>query len=174
MIYDKAYFESGGDASNYHGYIDGEDFKEKAKKIITILNLKKGDKVLEVGCAKGFIVNHLVDTEIDAYGMDISDYAIGESYPKNRFMVGDLLTIPYPDSFFDAIYSFDTLEHLFEAEVNPAIEELCRVALKQYHSITTSDHLIGGDNTHHCIKSIDWWREQFPKRGSIIIQYTGQ
>ena len=38
-------------------------------------NLKSGDRVLDVGCAKGFLVKDFLD-RIHVYGIDISNYAI--------------------------------------------------------------------------------------------------
>ena len=52
------------------------------KDFIKFYKLRKGDKVLDIGCAKGFFVNDLVDKGIDAYGIDISSYAIKNCHPK--------------------------------------------------------------------------------------------
>ena len=35
-------------------------------------------KVLDAGCAKGFLVEALRDRGVEAYGIDLSEYAIGE------------------------------------------------------------------------------------------------
>ena len=38
-------------------------------------------RVLDVGCGKGFLVECLRDGGVEAYGFDISEYAIGEARP---------------------------------------------------------------------------------------------
>src|SRR3972149_7064299 len=51
----------------------GEYFKDLALKLKNDYILQ-GKKVLELGCAKGFIVEDLRSMGIDAYGIDISSY----------------------------------------------------------------------------------------------------
>src|SRR5437868_9639087 len=52
-----------------------EFFGRIADEIISRVNPRT---VLDVGCAKGFLVECLRDRGVDAFGFDISDYAIGE------------------------------------------------------------------------------------------------
>ena len=60
----------------YGGYVYDGRWKSVAKRIVKEYNLKKGSKVLDVGCGKGFLVKDLINLGIDAYGLDISEYAI--------------------------------------------------------------------------------------------------
>ena len=50
-----------------------------AHSIIKYLNLNSNVKVLDYGCAKGFLVRALRLLDIDAYGCDISEYAINNA-----------------------------------------------------------------------------------------------
>src|SRR5437870_13556529 len=43
-----------------------------------IINRFNPRKVLDVGCAKGFLVECLRDRGVEAYGFDISEYAISQ------------------------------------------------------------------------------------------------
>ncbi len=56
----------------------GEFWKDKAKKIFDDFSLG-GKKVMEIGCAKGFIVEDLRGMGVDCYGLDVSAYAIGQA-----------------------------------------------------------------------------------------------
>ena len=47
-----------------------------AKDFIKYYKLKPGDKVLDIGCAKGYLIKEFLDKKIDAYGLDISKYAL--------------------------------------------------------------------------------------------------
>ena len=44
----------------------------------------KPRRVLDVGCAKGFLVEALRDRGVEAFGIDVSEYAIGEVRPDIR------------------------------------------------------------------------------------------
>src|SRR5437867_12330579 len=56
----------------------------------------KPKRVLDAGCAKGFLVESLRDRGIEAFGIDISEYAISEVRPDIRpyCRVGSLV-IPF-------------------------------------------------------------------------------
>jgi SAM-dependent methyltransferase len=114
-VYNKEYFENGLEIGisgyeNYH-WIPEKTLKE-AKAIIRLLSIKKEDSVLDFGCAKGFLVRALRDCSINAYGCDISKYALENA---------DELAKPYlKESYsnkFDFIVSRNTLEHLTEQEL---------------------------------------------------------
>src|SRR3990167_7699299 len=49
---------------------------QRSDSLIENLHLKKGDKVLDVGCGYGYLVQSLIQRGIDAQGIDISDHAI--------------------------------------------------------------------------------------------------
>ena len=171
-LYDKSYFE--GDGSNYvGGYKDEPLFLQLAHYIKEKTYPIKG-KILEIGCAKGYLVKNLRELGLDAYGCDISEYAVNESPIKEFLKVGSLINLPYKGNEFEWVYSFDTLEHLHEDEVEPAIKELLRVGEKHFHSITTPEYTVGEDKTHFCMKPISWWKEKFPIYPNIVIKHAGQ
>ena len=78
-FYDAEYFENGqgsgkGWLQNYR-WMPRRTFKE-ALAIADYLELDETSHVLDVGCAKGFIVKALRALEIKADGCDISEYAL--------------------------------------------------------------------------------------------------
>ena len=77
----KEYFD-GTRNCGYGGYYYDGRWKTVARDIINFFKLKKNDKVLDVGCAKGFLVKDLLDQGIDAYGIDVSNYAIKNCHPQ--------------------------------------------------------------------------------------------
>ena len=68
--YGREYFDGSRDYG-YGGYKYDGRWKPVAIDIIEYFNLNKGDKVLDVGCAKGFLVKDLCDLGINASGIDI-------------------------------------------------------------------------------------------------------
>ncbi len=66
-----------------------EFFGNVAERIVSLF---EPQTVLDAGCAKGILVEALVERGVDAYGIDISDHAIATASPavRDRLMVGSL------------------------------------------------------------------------------------
>lgn len=171
--YDKNYFENGTKTgvSNYNGYEDSPHYKQLANYIKEKIS-GYGGKVLEVGCAKGYIVKYLRDIGVDAYGYDISEYAVSVSPVKEYLKSGSIVKMPFKDKEFEWVYSFDTLEHLHPEEVERAVAELTRISNRQFHSITTPEYSVGEDKTHYSMFPIQWWKDKFPL--NAIIKHAGE
>src|SRR5436189_1421332 len=73
--YGEMYFD-GPREYGYGGYRYDGRWQPVAKDIVDHFGLKPGDRVLDIGCAKGFLVKDLITLDIDAYGVDISRYAL--------------------------------------------------------------------------------------------------
>ncbi|MBA1148281.1 methyltransferase domain-containing protein [Ectothiorhodospiraceae bacterium WFHF3C12] len=108
------YFDS-GDAkySNYLSY----DFDSHKNKIWTrtalSLGLSTSSRVLDFGCAKGFMVHGLRSFGIEAYGTDISPYAIRNAIePHYCYHYTNTISPLLIGNQIDTILSFHTLEHL--------------------------------------------------------------
>lgn len=88
-------------------------------------------RTLDVGCAMGFVVEGLRELGVDAYGTDISEFAVKNAPRKVRkhLRVGSLLDrLPYDDGAFDVVSALETLEHLEPEAVPAAIAEIARVS----------------------------------------------
>jgi len=91
-------------------------FNEHKERYNFALELLKGKKVLDVACGSGYGSKILSELN-DVVGMDISaeaiDYA-NKRYKnkKCKFIQGDAEDLPFPNSSFDAVVSFETIEHL--------------------------------------------------------------
>lgn len=89
LKFSKDYFD-GNRNSGYGGYYYDGRWINIAKSIIKIYKLKKNSKVLDVGCAKGFLMYDLLKVsknKIKVYGVDISSYAKSKAMPlikKNK------------------------------------------------------------------------------------------
>ena len=85
---------------------DFEDIKR------TIGSGKK--RILDIGCAKGFLLNAAKKAGWEAYGIDIS--APVAEIARKQFgldvFTGPIESAPYRNSFFDVICAFDYLEHV--------------------------------------------------------------
>lgn len=89
------------------------------------------ERVLDIGCGTGKYVAYLLSKGTHAEGVDISNKAVSlarKYYPSATFKVAPAEKLPYADKTFDAVYSFDVLEHLGDPE--KAVKEIKRVLKK--------------------------------------------
>jgi len=125
----KDYFD-GKRIYGYGGYYYDGRWKSVVKDFIKFYNLKPGDRVLDVGCAKGYLVKDFVDKKIDAYGLDISSYAIKNCHPsiKSKVIVGNALKLPFDDNSFKLVISINTVHNLSKKQCAKSIKEIMRVS----------------------------------------------
>lgn len=127
--YGQMYFD-GPREYGYGGYRYDGRWQPVAKEIISHFGLKAGDRVLDIGCAKGFLVKDLVALGIDAYGVDVSQYALMNCEPEvvGRLQIGNAESLPFPDKSFDAVLSINTIHNLSRDRCKLALKEIQRLA----------------------------------------------
>ena len=119
-------------------------------------------RVLDAGCAMGFLVETLRDRGVDAYGIDVSPYAIGKVYePIQPFCRCASITQELEEAF-DLIVSIEVLEHMPADEAQTAIENLCRHTRDILFSSSPMDYK---EATHVNVHQPDYWVEQFGRQG---------
>jgi protein-L-isoaspartate(D-aspartate) O-methyltransferase len=122
---------------NYGGYhyIPGR-WTPVAKMLVEHYALKPGDRVLDVGCGKGFQLYELAQVlpGLDVFGIDISEYAIQNSHPgiKQRIIQGCASSLPFKEKEFDLVFSLNTLHNLHNEKLCLALKEMTRVSRHQY------------------------------------------
>jgi len=93
---------------------------ETTKEFVDMLDLKPGQKVLDVGCGIGGGDFYMAENfDVDVVGIDLSvnmisfalEHAIGLKCSV-EFEVADCTKKEYPDNTFDVIYSRDTILHI--------------------------------------------------------------
>src|SRR5262245_195872 len=122
----------------------------------------KPRRVLDVGCAKGFLVESLRDRGVEAFGIDISEYAISEVRPDIRPYCRVASALDPLDCSCDLIVSIEMLEHLSEAEGRSAIANICRSTNDVLFSSTPDDVI---EPTHQNVRPRSWWIERFSEHG---------
>ena len=131
MQFGKEYFD-GTREQGYGGYRYDGRWIPIAEDIIRHFKLKPGDRVLDVGCGKGFLVKDLMKAcpGLEAFGLDISEYAVTNCEPEvvGRLHVGNANRLPFPDDSFDAVLSINTVHNLEREGCIQALKEMERVA----------------------------------------------
>jgi len=88
--------------------------------------LRKGARVLDVGCGNGKMLVPLVRAGFDAIGLDFSRGAL-LTIAGQKAVQGDARNLPFKGSAFEAAVCYDVLQHLLEGEREAAIREVHRV-----------------------------------------------
>jgi SAM-dependent methyltransferase len=115
----------------YGGYRYDGRWLPIAQEIAERYNLQPGDKVLDVGCGKAFLLYEFTRAVpgIEIAGLDISAYGIANAKEEARPFLreGNCTTLPYPDQAFDFVYSINTFHNLKVDELKAAVQEVERV-----------------------------------------------
>ena len=142
-------------------------------------NLKSNDSVLDVGCAKGFMLYDLKESipDLKVNGVDISKYAIANTKKEiSRFcQVANAISLPYDDSSIDVVISVNTLHNLNESDIKMALLEVERVkkrgsfiTLDAYRNDEEKERMEAWNLTAKTVMHANQWKEFFNDIG-----YTG-
>jgi len=141
--------------------------------------LQAGSSVLDVGCAKGFMLHDFAELipGIVVKGVDVSSYAIEHAMEdmKPHVQVADARKLPFPDKSFDLVISINTVHNLDRNDCAVALKEIERVS--RGHSFITIDayrdeeekkRMDAWNLTAKTIMHVDEWKAFFKEVG-----YTG-
>lgn len=116
---------------NYGGYRYDGRWAKVARAMADHYGLKAGDRILDVGCGKGFLLYDFTQVVpgIEVTGIDISAYAIddGKAEVRDRLQLGTAASLPFADGAFDLVYSINTLHNLHCYDLDKALREMQRV-----------------------------------------------
>lgn len=124
-----SYFD-GDRKYGYGGYYHDDRWLPVAQDIIVHYSTW-GGRILDVGCAKGFLVGALCSQLANAYGIDISRYAVVDCPHDGaigRLHLGSADDLPFPDKSFDLVLSINTLHNLPRPRLIKALQEMQRVS----------------------------------------------
>ena len=114
-----------------------------AEAMVKYYGLKPGDRILDVGCGKAFLLYDFTQARpgIEVRGLDISDYAIENSKEEVRpfLQVGHANQLPFEDRSFDLVISINTLHNLYCYDLEKALKEIQRVG-KQHRYVCVESY----------------------------------
>lgn len=141
--------------------------------------LKAGNSILDVGCAKGFMMHDMAELipGLIVKGIDISDYAVANAMPdmKPHVQVADTRKLPFPDKSFDVVISVNTVHNLERSECGQALREIERVARRgafvtvdAYRDAEEQRRMEAWNLTARTMMHVDEWKAFF-----AAVGYTG-
>ena len=115
----------------YGGYRYDGRWNPIAANIARHYGLKSGDRILDIGCGKAFLLYEFTQAVpgAEVAGLDISQYGILHAKEEVRpsLTVGNANKLPWPDNHFDFVYSINTFHNLEIPDLKAAVQEMERV-----------------------------------------------
>ena len=177
-LFTKDYYEDGvrKGISGYENYRWlPEQTIAMCREIANFIGINKNDKILDFGCAKGFIVKALNILGYDCYGCDISEYAIQNADPQTEDKVF-LCTSVNNIAPYDIIIAKDTLEHIDYATLPGLLQGLAQKCKTLFVVVPLGkDGLYcapeyEADITHVIRENKQWWEESFKNAGFKVMK----
>ena len=171
------------DGDRRHGYGGFNYFSRFWQPVIPTFKeywgLSSQSSVLDVGCAKGFMLHDLAELipGIQVKGVDVSEYAIQNAIEdmKPNVQVANATSLPFPDKSFDVVISINTVHNLDREECGRALQEIQRVSrgksfitVDAYRNEEEKERMYAWNLTAKTIMSVDEWIKFFDEVG-----YTG-
>ena len=157
-----------------------------AFSILRHLGLENCKSVLDYGCAHGFIVKALNGFGIDAYGVDVSEYAISaapQDIQDRLFKIGNTQSVSsvvneYIDvKYFDYVIAKDVFEHIRPSDLEKLLVELSGLAKNLFVVVPLGDQgryriaAYHRDITHIVAENENWWTDIFKKNGWLVEEF---
>jgi SAM-dependent methyltransferase len=115
---------------------------------------ENGVKILDAGCGEGRNLFYFINNDYDVYGIDRNPGAIqmlryvaktkNKNIDAERFQIGNIEHLPYPDNFFDLIMCISVLHFSDDLkQYYRMLSEISRVLKKEGILFVRMDSLIG-------------------------------
>jgi len=171
------------DGERNHGYGGFNYFPKFWQPVVPTFQrhweLDYNSSILDVGCAKGFMMHDLSELipGITVKGIDISEYAIDNAIDnmKPHVQVACATKLPFANKSFDVTISINTVHNLEREQCAKALQEIERVSRKgsfitvdAYRNKEEKERMYAWNLTAKTIMSVEEWVQFFKEIG-----YTG-
>lgn len=171
------------DGDRSHGYGGFNYFPRFWQPVIPTFQkhwtLTSESSVLDVGCAKGFMLHDFAELipGVKVKGIDISEYAIENAIEDMRphVKVASAVELPFPDKYFDVVISVTTVHNLEGDDLIRALQEIERVARRgsfitvdAYRDDQEKERMNAWNLTAKTVLHVNEWKSLFNEAG-----YTG-
>ncbi len=135
----------GGVAKWYDDYLGQEGTYQKEvilPNLLRVLDVKKGERVLDLACGQGFFTREIAALGVQAVGTDISPELIAKAKihaPKATFHVASAASLPFAkDREFDAVTCVLALQNM--EDISTVFKEVGRVLKKDGRFLFVINH----------------------------------
>lgn len=140
--------------------------------IVVDLGIGRGDTILDFGCAKGFLVRALRLLHYEAFGYDISEYAIASAPEDVR---------PYLNcgewylNRYNWLIAKDVLEHISHEDLSATLMLIAGAARRVFVIVPLGDGVkynapeYDKDKTHIIREDLAWWSKKFEAAGLSVV-----
>lgn len=164
--FNKKYYEDIWGTVHRHDYCDS----------LADLLISKYGKVrfLDIGTGCGMLVKTLRQKGCEAWGLEISDFAVSNSCAPDYVRKGDIRNIPFAAGSFDVVHSQGVWGYFPEEDIQKTWSECKRVGKDQEHNIDCFDTI--PEHQYMIVdKDREWWNNQFnPKVLVTCPTYDGK
>jgi len=172
-------FFDGDRKCGYGGYKYDGRWKSVAKRMRDFYNLPDNAAILDIGCAKGFMLHDFKELMPRAAvaGIDVSEYAINNAMPsvKPFLKTASAEKLPYADKTFDLVVSINSIHNLPLEKLKTALREIQRVCrgdsyitIDAWRNEQERDNLFKWVLTAETMMHVNDWKKLFAEVG-----YTG-
>jgi len=172
------YFD-GSREQGYGGYRYDGRWRPIARDIAAHFALQAGDRVLDIGCAKGFLMRDLIEAVpgSEVWGLEISQYAIEHCHAdaQHRIVRGTAQYLPFASDSFAAVLCINVVHNLERDACVAALREIQRVSggrayvqVDAYRDDSERDNFLDWVLTAQTYGKPDLWLDLFREAG-----YTG-
>ena len=134
-------------------------FTNVADKVVTLIGAKR---VLDVGCARGLLVQALAVAGVDAHGSDISETAVASAHPDVRGRLSVATAVDPIEGSWDLVSCIEVVEHMSPLDADTAIANMCAVTERVFFSSGPGDY---AEPTHVNVRPPAEWAAAFAERG---------
>ncbi len=165
-LFDRAYFDGGNSFGGYQSYRDFPCHETTARAVLA----RRPENVLELGCARGYVIKRLHDSGVPAAGWDVSRHAVltraAHSVNHADALDPECWT-NLAERQVDLCFSIGFLDRVPEALLDDLIGCLRKYTRRGLHGIDAGlDN--SGDKTRCTFKPLDWWRSKLPEGHEVV------
>ena len=145
----------------------GRAIAERAERDLGL----KGKRVLDFGCGRGDLLEHLLALDVPAQGLEFAPEAaqvvadrLGADPRFQGVVVAEELPSPLADGSFDVVFLLEVVEHLLTEQIEPTIREVARILSSGGHVVVTAPNAeeLGTEQVHcpDCGATFHRWQHQ--------------
>lgn len=166
-LYDAAYYEAHCGATDSVAPYSWDEpqwvdsFRRLANEIVVRWSPRR---TFDAGCAIGLLVGGLWEKGVEAYGRDVSPYAISQVRPDVRQYCSVGSVADPIEGRYDLITCIEVLEHMPEEEAHAAIASMCLATDRILFSSIPDDF---DEPTHVNVHPLRYWVDAFAHCGFV-------